>query len=345
MPLRPLLSLLLLLCALLAGCAGHAPVTRTVPLPVLPQGPVDMRVAYVVNPRLPRMDAQQLQVLLDSMREAVQAHLGITLRFSPVTEVPIAQLFATIPPQRRDEAVLDSYDFKSGRGDRSKLDRAFAQGFRSSGESLDAMRAYALPSTGPLAPGYEAFGARIAGLQLERVARWRSRQALDGGPAIDATAFNEFPMWLALGYGDLPYELVLTNQLIAGVEYSFPAVHTALRGGYSNGLTSYGRQSRWGTFSVWSTYAFSGNDAQLVELRGGERYTPEEAARLAGLSGAHEIGHQLLHLLHPFGQPACLMHPVEGFAYRAWAARLSAADCRVGSSPAMTPGAYKFDHD
>ncbi|WP_298932656.1 hypothetical protein [uncultured Ramlibacter sp.] len=330
--------------ACLAGCASPPPAMQVVPLPVLPQGPVDMRVAYAVNPRLPRMDAAQLQLLLASMGEAVRQNFGIELRFSPVTEVPIASLFATIPARRRDDAARDSYDFKSGRGDRARLDKAFTEGFRSSGESMEAMRAFALPHTGPIAPGDTAFGARIAALQLERVALWSSRQALDGGPAIDNTPFNEFPMWLALGFGDVPYELVLTNQLIAGVELTWPAVHTAVRGGYSNGITTYSRLARYGTVSVWSTYAFGSNDAQLVQLRGGESYTPHEAARLAGLSGAHEIGHQLLHLLHPYGQAACLMHPVEMLAYRDWASKLSPRDCPVGSSPAMTPGVYKFEY-
>lgn len=338
-------ALLRLAFALAALLGAHHAAAATVPLPKLPAGPVDMRVAYAVNPRLPRMDAQQLQTALAAMGGAVKDHFGIELRFAPVREVAIADLFATIPPQRRATAASESYDFKSGRGDRKALERAFARGFRTGGEALHEMIAFALPHTGPIEPPtFETLGARIAALQLERVERWRGRTALDGGPAIDGQPFNEFPMWLALGHGDVPYELVLTNQLIAGVENVWPAVHTAVRGGYSNGITTYNRLSRYGTLSIWSTYAFTGNDAQLVEWRGGESYTPHEAAQLAGLSGAHEIGHQLLHLLHPFGNPACLMSPVPMFSYREWAAKLSAARCPLRSSPAMTPGVYKFSY-
>lgn len=330
----------------LAGCtaAPAAPSPRIVPLPVLPAGPVELRVVHAVNPRLPRMDAAQLEILLAAMSEGVRDHFGIQLRFAPVREVPIDALFRTIPQDRRAKARAESFDFISGRADRAALDRAFAKGFRESGEPLGEMIAFARPHTGPIPADYGVFGARIAALQLERAGRWAARRALDGGPAIDAQPFNEFPMWLALGYGEVPYEVVLTNQLIAGVEYTFPAVHSAIRGGYSNGITTYSRQSRYGTFSVWSTYGFNTNDAEIVQLRGGESYTPAEAARLAGLSGAHEIGHQLLHVMHPFGQPACLMSPVPMFSYREWASRLSAKDCRVGSSPAMTPGAYKFEY-
>ncbi|MGE0330033.1 MAG: hypothetical protein AB7P37_05020 [Ramlibacter sp.] len=337
------------MCCVLLGAvlaAAHTAPARaaTVPLPRLGAGPVELRVAYAINPRLPRMDAAQLATLLDAMRGAVREHFGVELRFAPVKEVPLAALFATIPAARRAQALKESYDFKSGRADRAALDRAFAQGFRDSRESLPQMIAFAQAHTGPIAASHHDLGRKVAALQLARVQQWAQRKALDGGPAIDDQPFNEFPMWLALGFGDLPYELVLTNQLIAGVEYTFPAVHTAIRGGYSNGITSYGRLSRFGTFSVWSTYAFTADDDDIVKLRGGERYTPEEAARLAGLSGAHEIGHQLFHFTHPFGQPACLMSPVPMFGYRAWAEKLSAKDCPIGSSPAMTPGQYKFEY-
>lgn len=330
--------------AVLAAGSTAPAWAAAVPVPRLGADPVELRVAYLVNPRLPRMDAAQLTLLLEAMRDAVREHFGVELRFAPVKEVPIAEVFATIPAQRRAQALKESYDFKSGRADRAALDRAFAKGFRDSRESLAEMIAFAQAHTGPMAANHQDLGRKVAALQLARVQQWAQRKALDGGPAIDAQPFNEFPMWLALGFGELPYELVLTNQLIAGVEYTFPAVHTAIRGGYSNGITSYGKQARFGTFSVWSTYAFTADDDDIVKLRGGERYTPEEAARLAGLSGAHEIGHQMFHFTHPFGQPACLMSPVPMFAYRAWAAKLSAKDCPIGSSPAMKPGAYRFNY-
>jgi len=340
---RALVRLLatLVVSLLAAGCATRV-ATSVVPLPALPNGPIELRVAYAVNPRLPSMDTRQLELLLASMQTAVKDHFGVQVRFSPVAVVPIASLFETIPAARRADALKNVYDFKSGTGDRRRLDLAFGRGFQRSGEPLGEMVAFASQHTGPLAqPDFETFGARMAALQLERIELWRTRKALDGSPAIDQEPFNEFVLWVALGYGEVPFELVLTNQVIASVEYGWPAVHAAVRGGYSNGITTYNQRSRFGTMSIWSTYAFTGNDAQLVQLRQGERYTDEEAARLAGLSGAHELGHQLLHLAHPYGQPSCLMHPVPMFSYRDWAARLSASQCVIGSNPAVAPGAYK----
>ena len=64
---------LLLGTVLAAGCTAAAR-AATVPLPQLGAGPVEMRVAYAINPRLPRMDAAQLATLLDAMRDAVREH-------------------------------------------------------------------------------------------------------------------------------------------------------------------------------------------------------------------------------------------------------------------------------
>ncbi len=351
-PLRHITRRALLVAALpllLAAChtpRDHSDNNKVVPLPKLPAGPIDLRVAYLVNARLPRMNAEQLGVLLAATQQAAQEHFGVELRFTgaPV-EIPIAQAFAAIPATRREAALKDTYDFKTGRGDRARLDKAYAQEFAQGQGPLSELIAYAQP----YAPGLRTdstateFGAAMAALQLQRLQGWRATRALDGGPAIeDGNEFNAYPMWVALGYSHLPYELVLTNQLIASIEYVDPEVHSAVRGGYANGLTTYSQEARFGTMSVWSTYGFTGNDPALVQWRHGERYEPLEAARLAGLSAAHEIGHQLFHFLHPYAKPACLMDPVPMFAYRAWAKGLSARDCPVGSDPALVPGAYRF---
>lgn len=327
----------------LAGCQVARP-PSTVPLPRIEAGTVSMRVAYLVNDRLPKMDPAQLAVLLSATEAAAREHFGIHIRFSAPVEVPIERAFAGIPAARRDLARRDIFDFKSGRGDRSRLTKAFVRGFQAGGEPLQDMVRFAQAAVPELTvpASLDGFGEAMADLQLRRLARWQAMPALDGQPAIDAQEFNEFSMWLALGHANLPFELVLTNQLIASVEYGWPAVHAAVRGGYTNGITTYSRDSRHGTVSIWSTFAFTGNDAALLAWRDGESYDPVEAARLAGLAATHEIGHQLFHFLHPFGKPACLMSPVPMFAYRAWAQRLSARDCPVGSDQALRPGAYKF---
>jgi len=340
---KPIIAILLFGLLLATGCSRLPSPQRTVPLPQLPSGPVELRVAHVINPRLPRMNDGQLQILLNAVRETSRQHFGVELVFSPLKEMEIEELFRIIPEERRREALAHAYDFKGPGGDPAKLAADFGQGLRDEGGALPAMIGYVRPYLGKLPEqSYESLGRALVDLQLERIKRWQAVPALDGGPAIDTTPYNEYNYWNLLGYGDLPFELVITNQIIASVEDVDPSIHTSIRGGYNNGLTTYSRSSRYGSYSVWSTFAFTTDDPWVREMRGGETFNPVEAARLAGIGAAHELGHELFHFLHPYDNPACVMNPVPMFSYRAWAEKLSPRDCPIGSSPAMTPGAFRF---
>lgn len=328
---------------LMAGCSLFRGGERVVPLPKLPKGPIELRVAHVVNPRLPKMTDAQLQVLLNAVRETSRQHFGVELVFTPVKEIQIDDFFDLIPDDKRIEAAGHAYDFKSGKGDPAKLAADFGRGLRDEGEPLAPMLGYVKPFLGELKEkSYEALGSALVELQLERIRQWQALPALDGGPAIDNTPYNEYNFWNLAGYGNLPFELVLTNQIIASVEDVDPSIHTSIRGGYNNGLTTYSRRSRYMTYSVWSTFAFTTDDPWVRKMRGGETFNPVEAARLAGIGAAHELGHELFHFLHPYDNAACVMNPVPMFSYRAWAEKLSPRECTIGSSSPMKPGAFRF---
>lgn len=325
-----------------AGCR-EGDSANALPLPELPPAPIEMRVAHVVNPALPRMDSAQLAILLDATRKTAREHFGVDLRFAAAVEIPIDTLFQRIPAEQRRRVAAQIYDFKTGKGDPIRFEKSFAAGLKENGDAVAEVMQFARPHLDEAIPGtYEALGTALAKLQLRRIERWQQVKALDGGPAIDASPYNEFVLWDSLGDANLPFELVLTNQIIASVEYVNPAAHTAIRGGYSNGVTTLNKHSRYKTTAVWSTFAFTTKDEWVVRMRSGESYEANEAARLAGISAAHEIGHQLFHLGHPYGKTACLMNPVPLFGFRAWADGLSSSDCPLGSSPAMRPGAVKF---
>lgn len=305
-----------------------------------------MRVAYVVNARLPRMSHAQLLALLATTRTTAKEHFGVDLQFSQVEEIPIEWLFDRIIPARGRAARKLIYDFKTGKGNFTRLAKTFANDLKMQGGELRELIEFARPHIGTASVDrYESLGTVLAKLQLNRIERWKNVRALDGGPVIDANLYNEFHMWLALGYSDVPFELLLTNQVIASAEYLHSSVHSAIRGGYSNGLTTYSKSSRFKTVAVWSTFAFTTDDEWVREMRGGESYSADEAARLAGIGATHEIGHQLFHFLHPYGESACLMNPVPMFAYGTWASKLSAKDCPIGRRAEMRPGAYKFLYD
>ena len=136
-------------------------------------------------------------------------------------------------------------------------------------------------------------------------------------------------------------EIVLTNQLVASVEYIPIPVHTSIRGGITGGSTEYNPSSRLGS-SVWvSLFPYVSNDSQIVELRMGKTYSREEALFYAGAMLGHEMGHQLFQLGHPWSNPACLMRPAEALDFAEWVKKLDARTCRIESSAAMTPGTMK----
>jgi len=133
--------------------------------------------------------------------------------------------------------------------------------------------------------------------------------------------------WVFIGKLSFPYDVVITNQLITSAEYVGSSVHTAIRGGITNGITTGNPSSPRGVTAIVSTYPLIGEDAVTRSLRGGERYSEAEKARYAGLLLVHEIGHQLFDLGHAYGRKACVMDPPEMLHFREWAGRLSPKDC------------------
>ena len=313
------------------------------PVPVLPKGPLEMRVAYAINPRLPRFTPAQLAALLDATKRTAQQHFGVELGFLPSQEIPIARVFDTIPAASRKSARAAGFDFKSGKGDAHAFEFATGQALRESGAAFEGVVQFARAAL-PDAEmnNFDEVGVAAARLHLARLKRWQMVPAQDGKPAIDDAVYNEYAYWDVCGHGDLPFELILTNQIIASAELSSTSIHTAIRGGYTGGVTVESRTSRYLTTAIWSTFAFSCDDPWAVEMRMGERYTQDEAAALAGIGATHEIGHQLFHYGHPYLHPACVMAPTQLLAFRAAAARLSAPACMHAADPSMRPGTAKF---
>ncbi|MCK4910286.1 MAG: hypothetical protein KAR83_01525, partial [Thermodesulfovibrionales bacterium] len=154
--------------------------------------------------------------------------------------------------------------------------------------------------------------------------------------------YNEWLYWQALGYTDLGYDLLITNQPIISVETIDTDIHHALRGGITVGSASFNKASEFRARVFWSTFTFFQSHEVIRKLRGGKDYTEEEAIELSGAYLTHELGHMLLHLDHPFGRKECVMTPVPLLDVRTWYEGLDASACPIGSSKAMTPGAMKL---
>ena len=191
----------------------------------------------------------------------------------------------------------------------------------------------------------QGFAEALTETLLSRLNVWRILPANDRQAVIDDSIYNEWTFWDTLAHGALPYDIVITNQLVASAEYYGMDVHSALRGGITVGTTSYSRDGPFHTYAFLSTFPFSNDYVPIVQLRGGARYGEEQAARLAGAYLAHEIGHVLLHLGHPFNQSACVMNPAQLLDFQSWYDNLDSGRCALGSSAEMVPGAAKLSYN
>lgn len=327
---------------LLLGCKGGVGEWQNVAVtPVAPGSTVHIRVVHATNPRLSRMSDAQLRIMLAATKTTVQKNFGVHVEFSDIPETGIDRLFALIPPAVREAREPSIYDFKSGNGDRHKLAEGILSTLTQRGTTLQDALAFAQPylPAGARPKDLKEFCELLSDVMLERLDYWRKIKASDGAPVLDASPYNEWIYWDTLGYGNLQYDLVITNQFIASAEYNGVDIHSALRGGVSVGTTTYSRNSKHGSYIVWSTFPFTDGSDYTERMRGGEKYSDAEAAELSGAYLAHEIGHMLFHFGHPFGQKACVMNPVSMLRFREWLQQIDSAGCQIGSRPEMAVGA------
>jgi len=326
-----------------AGAATAANAAK-VALPDLGDGVVTLRVVHAVNPRLNKVSAAELKIMLAETKRTVKEAFGIDLAFELQPETTVANLLALIPAKPWAIRRGAIYDFKSGVGDRDRLVAGLAKVFRKYKVDLAQGLAYAGPflTTPPAAKTYEGLAAAAIDTHLGRLEHWKNLKTARGEPVIDDSAANEFIAWDLIGYGDLRYDLIITNQLVASAEYADADLSASLRGGVSTGGTSYSKAGRFKMYSFISTFPFI-EPASIPKALGG---VPDraQAVRLAGQYTAHEIGHLLLLLAHPYANPACVMRSAQVLDYIAWARALDPAKCRIGASPAMTPGAATVNY-
>ena len=339
--------LVLLITAMLAACGERVqpPLSfALVPLPVLPKEVIRLSVAHVVNPRLEKFSDAQLAVLLDAMRTASKVHLGREIEFDRVETFSIDEYFKEIPASRQAWRNSMIYDFKKGKGDRGKLEDAYGLAIDQQTVPARDWAAFAAREIGleKVDTDRTAWKIRFADVHLQRLALLANLKAADGKPVIDQTPHNEWMFWNSLGERERTHDVIITNQLVASAEYGAVDIHSALRGGLTSGTTAFAPQARFGTQLWWSTFAFTSNDPVIVEMRGGEKYEPAEAARLAGIGAAHELGHLLFQYGHPFGVPACVMSPTPMLRFREQSRKLDAGACVAAQSPSMKPGVLRI---
>lgn len=328
---------------LLAMAPMLAQERQKLPLPQLEE-PVALRVLVVSNPDLPGISDAQVSAILAIAAEAFHATFGRRLAFAKPQRQAIAALFRGLPADVVRKARKDVYDFKRGRGDPARLVKDMEKELAASGSSAEQLIAYAAPHlmVAPETPDLRGLAQALVRTHLGRLERLRLERLPGGKPLIPAEPWNEYAFWDRLHATPLSHDVVITNQLLASAEYSGASMHSALRGGVSNGVTTECAYCRYGAFSMVSTYPFWGTDATTVELRGGIVLSEEESIRAAATMLVHELGHLLLHYGHPYGLKACVMNPVELLRFREWVAGLDPKGCPRKAHATLEPGFIKF---
>lgn len=321
---------------------------RRVPLPDLTDGAIAPRVLYLENSRFPAVTRQELRRVLRAAARLVQAHFGVSMRLPERIAVhPIDAAFHDLVENAPFRMKRMIGDFRNGRVDWQRVEDSLIAQIAKQQDPLEEQIAFARPYLlHPLEREDRASFARaVVETFRARLSHWTRARLPDGHPVIGRVPgrpdlpLNEYLYWSLMAKRGVEAEIVLTNQLVASVEYVSLPVHSSIRGGISGGATEYNPASAFGS-SVWvSLFPYLSDDPQIRALRGGARYSREQAFDYAGAMLAHEMGHQLLHLGHPWSNPACPMRPAEALDFAAWVGKFDAEKCPVGSSPAMRPGA------
>ena len=343
-------ALIALVCTCLTACykksETDAGKLRNVPLPVL-SGTISLRVGVVDNPRFPELSAQQVQQLLAHTATMVDQQFGISVSFQPPETISIQDFFAYLPPvvmHNRKAEIIDINTLDdAGIG---RMQDSLTGTLEQYGYDRQQVIDYALPylAQPPENDSLHEIAGALAASLVTRLRYWQQEKAEDGRPVLDGTPYNEWVWWDSIGYGDMPWDVVITNQLVASAENFAMDVHSALRGGITAGTTSYGKKSRLKAWSWVTLYPLLNDSPLLVTLRDDEHYSEAQVTDYAAALLTHELGHLLLHLGHPFGTEGCIMSPMPLLKYREWYRGIDAGKCPLSGVEQMRPGAATIDY-
>ena len=321
----------------------------SVDLPDVQRQPIKLRVANVVNPRFAQISNDRLRQVLKRSQQLVKQHFNIDVVFSEISRLPIEDVFASIEPQviaeRSHEIVnLNLMDEQT----REAMQQAvFATLANYAGNKQNVIE-YAQPYLLHPEIKHEDFislSYALVDTLVSKLDYWNTQKAADGKPVLDANPYHQWVWWDSLGYSDLPYDVLITNQLVASAEYYGMDVHSSIRGGLTAGTTSYNKNTPFSTFVYIMLYPMLNDSEMLASLRQDKSYSEEQIINYSAALLTHELGHLLLQLGHPFGNEHCIMSPTSMLNYRQWYDNLDADLCAIASSPAMTPGAAKVDYN
>ena len=321
---------------------------RQMPLPNLQQQPLRLRVVYASNPRFAEISAQQLQDMLAITRTQIKHDFDLDVDFEIQKPIEITELFSHLPAAvkaQRRIAIANPQTIDDAT--RMQMRNTLLQQLQSSTSGQKNLMNFSRPHL--LNPAsvtdLTSLAQALVDTQINRLQYWYDLTARDGKPVIDGSQYNQWVWWDSLGYGELPYDIVITNQLVASLETYDVAIHSALRGGITGGTMTYSKHGRYGGYVFVSVFALINDYPLLTELRADTHYSVQQVTQYTAATLTHELGHLFFHYDHPFGVGVCVMSPTPLLHYRAWYDGLDAAACRALQLPQMQPGAADLNYN
>ncbi len=322
---------------------------QVIPLPDISQQVVYLKVANVVNSRFKSLTHRQIKKILSRTRQIVKQHFNIDVEFSQVKTISINDVFERLDSRliaARSKEIVDIN--RIDKQAREAMQQALFETLSNYASDRQNVIDYAQPYL--LHPkvkqkNFIGLSYALVDTLIARLEYWKTQKATDGKPVLALDAYHEWVWWDSLGYSDLPYDILLTNQLVASAEYYALDVHSSLRGGITAGTTSYNRNTQFNSYAYIMVYPMLNDSDLLTSLRQDKTYSDEQIINYSAALLSHELGHLLLHLGHPFGNKYCIMSPTLMLNYRNWYDNLDAGQCAVGSSKEMTPGAAQINYN
>jgi len=321
----------------------------TVDLPDISRQPIKLRVANVINSRFKQLTQDQISRILKRSQQLVKQHFNIDVVFSDVTTLAIEDVFSHLKPQvvaeREGEIVDINFIDDVVRENMQQALFETLSNYKGNRQNvIDFAQPYLLQ---PEIKQKDFIGLSyaLADTLISKLSYWKKQTAADGNAILDDKDYHQWVWWDSLGYGGLPYDVMITNQLVASAEYYGMDVHSSIRGGLTAGTTTYNKNTQFDSYVYIMVYPMLNDTELLTTLRHDESYTNEQVINYSAALLTHELGHLLLHLGHPFGNEHCIMAPTIMLNYRQWYDNLDASQCTVGSSPGMKPGVANLEYN
>ncbi len=305
---------------------------------------MNLSSVYLENPRFTQISDQELSLISREAEFRFAAYFGYCIHIQTPARGSVSEAMALLTNQQRAQLLPDIVRTPTEENLQT-LTALLADMIGDQEPQLSEQISYA-NSSGAVSVQKGASAEQLARVlvrhQAKTLKEYQRQLLSDGRPVIDQHPWNEYLYWNMLPKTALGYDLYFTNQPIISMEINSTSVHSAIRGGITNGNTTPCAHCDYGTASVVSLYAIFSNDPLVQKARTESAYSLAEKIAFAADLTDHELGHQLLQLGHPYGLASCVMDPVEGLNFRQRDLGLRSNSCEPGAAPSLQPGAAGF---